>query len=129
MLGEPRFIREPRFPYDPTFILYKGTKVLLPTLEKTKYTGTPVKGGVIGEPGFPYLVPLIFILVVFINMVGVVKMNLFTSVFTIVPRENKRNLAPVPPPPKSKTNVLPGLRTSMIQRIHNQRPGCGSCGR
>ncbi len=63
-------------------------------------------------------------------MVGVVKMTLFTSVFSVVPRENKKkNLAPVPLNSKSAAPPMPGLRTPMITRIHNQRSGCGSCGR
>ncbi len=43
----------PRFPYDPSFIreprvfIFNISLALLPT-----------RGGVIGEPGFPYLVPL-----------------------------------------------------------------------
>ena len=43
------------------------------------------------------------------------------------------NFAPPPPQMKTQINTAHSLNTplnaGMIKRIHNVRPGCGSCGR
>jgi hypothetical protein len=39
---------------------------------------------------------------------------------------NVSNLSGIPP---SNNHLNAPLNTSMIKRIHNVRPGCGSCGR
>jgi hypothetical protein len=58
------------------------------------------------------------------------KINMFLSNGNIIPQQNKSpiniaNLAVAPVP----SQVNSALNNSMIQRIHNVRPGCGSCGR
>ena len=59
------------------------------------------------------------------------KINMFLSNGNYVPQQPKQtiniaNLAGVPAPTKQ---VNTSLNNSMISRIHNARPGCGSCGR
>ena len=59
------------------------------------------------------------------------KINMFLSNGNYVPQQqtkspiNVANLASAPTP--APVNVP--LNRSMISRIHNVRPGCGSCGR
>ena len=49
------------------------------------------------------------------------------------PLSSSLNLAvvpsPAPAPATPSINVSGALNTSIISRIHNIRPGCGSCGR
>jgi len=53
------------------------------------------------------------------------KINMFLSNGNILPPQMSSipNLAVTPP------TVNSSLNNSMISRIHNVRPGCGSCGR
>lgn len=60
------------------------------------------------------------------------KINMFLSNGNFIPQQqqmksfiNVANLAVAPTP----AQVNPALNNSMIARIHNVRPGCGSCGR
>jgi hypothetical protein len=63
-------------------------------------------------------------------MPGVIKMRLSNGnhTFTQISALSKSNMAPVPTNLPTKVNT--SLRNSpMISRIHNAKPGCGSCGR
>jgi len=63
-------------------------------------------------------------------MVGVVRMTLMNTVYSNVPAVSKKNLAKVPTSSSSPpVHMAVGLRTAMISRVHNQKSGCGSCGR
>ena len=58
------------------------------------------------------------------------KINMFLSNGNFIPQQNKSyiniaNLAVAPAP----AQVNQSLNNSMISRIHNVRPGCGSCGK
>jgi hypothetical protein len=58
------------------------------------------------------------------------KINMFLSNGNFIPQQNKSpinvaNLAAAP----AQAQVNSSLNNSMLSRIHNVRPGCGSCGR
>ena len=58
------------------------------------------------------------------------KINMFLSNGNYIPQQPKKtinvaNLAVAPAPVQAKQT----LNNAMISRIHNARPGCGSCGR
>ena len=62
-------------------------------------------------------------------MPAVIKMRLSNGnpTFQQLTSNSKANLAPVP---KNSTNATASLKnSSMIERIHSVKPGCGSCGR
>jgi hypothetical protein len=62
-------------------------------------------------------------------MPAVIKMRLSNGnpTFQQFTAYSKANLAPVPQ--NLPTNKNTALNNSMITRIHNVKPGCGSCGR
>jgi hypothetical protein len=57
------------------------------------------------------------------------KINMFLSNGNYVPQQQKKtiNVANLAVAPTKQVNTA--LNNSMISRIHNARPGCGSCGR
>jgi len=56
---------------------------------------------------------------------------MFLSNGNYVPQQAKKtiNVANLAAAPSQEKQVNTSLNTSMISRIHNARPGCGSCGR
>jgi len=59
------------------------------------------------------------------------KINMFLSNGNIIPQQMKStiNNGNLVVAPTTTTQVNTSLKNSMIARIHNVRPGCGSCGR
>lgn len=59
------------------------------------------------------------------------KINMFLSNGNYVPQQAKKtiNIANLAVAPSQAKQVNTSLNNSMISRIHNARPGCGSCGR
>ncbi len=59
------------------------------------------------------------------------KINMFLSNGNYVPQQAKKtiNIANLSVAPSQVRQVNTSLNNSMISRIHNARPGCGSCGR
>lgn len=59
------------------------------------------------------------------------KINMFLSNGNYVPQQLKKtiNVANLAASPALVKQANVSLNTSMISRIHNVRPGCGSCGR